>query len=297
MDPIAFDMWKGFSIHWYGVWIAVGFLASVFLMLKVRKYADISDDNVYSITMLALIAGILGARIFYAAQFHEQFFDMNEGLFPMLFKLVNIRTGGIVFYGGFIGGFTAICIYSKRKKIDLLALLDILAPAIILAHGFGRIGCFMQGCCCGGPAPEWFPCGITYPHGSLAARLYPAILSATGSSVPVYPVQLFEAAGNFILCGFLLWLLIRKRKFNGMIAAAYLVLYGVLRFLLEFLRGDHTDFLLGMTPAQNIALFLMLPTAIVIWIAGKKCAGKTTEPETQAEGSPNEKENGNAGKN
>lgn len=280
MNPIAFQFPNGFEIHWYGIMIALGFLASVYLMKQIRRFANISDDQVYTITMLALISGIIGARVFYVIQFHDQF--TGYGFFQTILKIVNIRSGGIVFYGGFIGGFSTSIIYAKRQKISITALLDILSPSIILAHAFGRIGCFLQGCCCGGPAPDWFPLAVCYPRGSLAASLYPDVFSSIGNSLPVYPVQLFESAGNLIICGVLLYLLYRHRKYPGMITSVYLVMYAILRFLLEFLRGDHHDFFLGMTPAQNIALFLMVPTAIVITVASlsrqKKALIQSTDP-------------------
>lgn len=281
MDPIAFEVFNGFEIHWYGVCIAIGFLCSVGLLRLIKKYAHITDDHVYTITMLALIMGIIGARLFYVIQFHHQFPYTTFG--EWLYKIINIRAGGIVFYGGFIGGFTSMLIYAKLKHINTLELLDVLSPAMLIAHAFGRIGCFMQGCCHGAPAPEWLPFAPQFPAGSLAARVYPAILDPLGRSVPVYPVQIYEAIGNFCLCALMLWILRKKRIFPGIVIVSYLASYAVLRFLLEFLRGDHTDFFLGMTPAQNIALFLMLPCAAILFFWGRTSAKKAKANPAAAE--------------
>ncbi len=293
MYPIAFTI-GSFAVHWYGIFIGIGFLVSFLLLLKIRKYADLTTDQVYNISMIALFAGVIGARLFYVVQFWDQF--RGRGLLAIL----NVHEGGLVFYGGFILAFTSECIYAKwptvrrmlglkekqpadgaepRKNISLLALLDVLGPAMALAHAFGRISCFMQGCCFGKPAPNGFPLAVQFPADSFAAKRYPSLL--TDGSAPVYPVQLFESAGNILMCIVLL-LLLRKRKYAGMVGGAYLILYGVMRFLIEFMRGDHTDSILGLTPSQFIALALALTGGIIVCLAARKL-GKKKERDAEQE--------------
>ena len=275
MYPIAFHI-GSFAVHWYGIFIGIGFLASFFLLLRLKRYAGLTTDQIYNISMIALFAGVIGARAFYVVQFWDQF--SGRGILAIL----NVHEGGLVFYGGFILAFTAECLYAKwptvrrllglkennpadgsdpRKNISLLALLDVLGPAMALAHAFGRVSCFMQGCCFGKPAPEGFLLAVRFPAGSPAAYKYPSLL-ANGSE-PVYPVQLFESAGNLLMCAILL-LLLRNRKYAGMIGGVYLILYGVMRFLIEFMRGDHTDSILGLTPSQFIAVAVAIPLGIVV---------------------------------
>ena len=147
-----------------------------------------------------------------------------------------------------------------------------------LAHAFGRISCFMQGCCFGKPAPNGFPLAVQFPQGSPAAYRYPSLL--TGGSEPVYPVQLFESAGNLLMCAVLL-LLLRKRKYAGTVGGVYLILYGVMRFLIEFMRGDHTDSILGLTPSQFIAVVLAIPGGVIVYLVARKLGrSKETEKET-----------------
>ena len=293
MYPIAF-MIGSFAVHWYGIFIGIGFLVSFLLLLRIRKYADLTTDQVYNISMIALFAGVIGARLFYVVQFWDQF--RGRGLLAIL----NVHEGGLVFYGGFILAFTAECIYAKwptvrrmlglkekqpadgaepRKNISLLALLDVLGPAMALAHAFGRVSCFMQGCCFGKPAPNGFPLAVTFPAKSLPAARYPSLL--TDGSAPVYPVQLFESAGNVLMCIVLL-LLLRKRKYAGMVGGVYLILYGVMRFLIEFMRGDHTDSILGLTPSQFIALALAIPGGVIVCLAARKL-GKKSERDAEKE--------------
>ena len=294
MYPIAFTI-GSFAVHWYGIFIGIGFLVSFGLLMKLKKYASLTTDQVYNISMIALFAGVIGARLFYVVQFWDQF--SGRGLFAIL----NVHEGGLVFYGGFILAFTAECIYAKwptvrrllglkekksadgdkdgpRRNISLLALLDVLGPAMALAHAFGRISCFMQGCCFGKPAPNGFPLAVQFPQGSPAAYRYPSLL--TGGSEPVYPVQLFESAGNLLMCAVLL-LLLRKRKYAGTVGGVYLILYGVMRFLIEFMRGDHTDSILNLTPSQFIAVVLAIPGGVIVYLVARKLGrSKETEKET-----------------
>jgi len=283
MYPIAFYI-GSFAVHWYGVFIGIGFLVSFGLLMKIRKYASLTTDQVYNISMIALFAGVIGARLFYVIQFRDQF--AGHGILDML----NVHNGGLVFYGGFILAFTAECIYAKwhairrilssrddeqpegknekpDRDISLLALLDILGPAMALAHAFGRVSCFMQGCCFGKPAPFWFPLAVRFPEKSPAANVY--FSTNSDGSLPVYPVQLFESAGNLLICGVLL-LLLRKRKYAGTVGGVYLILYGVMRFLLEFMRGDHKDSILGLTPSQFIAVALAIPGGIIVYLLARK---------------------------
>ena len=275
MYPIAFHI-GNFAVHWYGIFIGIGFLASFCLLLNLKKYAGLTTDQIYNISMIALFAGVIGARAFYVVQFWEQF--SGRGILAIL----NVHEGGLVFYGGFILAFIAECLYAKwptvrrllglkekqpadgsepRKDISILALLDVLGPAMALAHAFGRISCFMQGCCFGRPAPQGFPFAVCFPENSPAAYRYPSLV--TGGSEPVFPVQLFESAGNILMCAVLL-LLLRKRKYAGTVGGVYLILYGVMRFLIEFMRGDHTDSILGLTPSQFIAVAIAIPGGIIV---------------------------------
>ena len=116
MHPIAFYI-GSFAVHWYGVFIGIGFLVSFRLLLSLKKYASLTTDQIYNISMIALFAGVFGARAFYVAQNWSQF--SGRGLWAIL----NVHEGGLVFYGGFIAGFIAECVYAKwpaiRRKLGL----------------------------------------------------------------------------------------------------------------------------------------------------------------------------------
>ena len=265
MQEIAFSI-GSMKIHWYGILSACGFLSAMLALMWKRHIAGVSKDNIMDIGMIAMFAGIAGARLFYVIQFHEQF----EGNFLKVFR---VDQGGLVFYGGFILSTIVLITYCKIKKINLARLLDVFAPAVALGHAFGRLGCFMQGCCFGKPAVDsWL--GVTFPAGSAPAYRYPA--PATGDifmqkveSLPLYPTQLIEAGVNFALFGMLFFIAGRFKK-PGRVAGIYVVCYAILRFLMEFMRGDHTHTVAGMTPSQSVAVFITAPIGILMIVfAGK----------------------------
>lgn len=260
MHSIAFHIF-GHPIHWYGICVALGFLTALSVLQYKRSYAGMTAEQIFDIGLIAIFCGIGGARLFYIIQFYHQF----AGNF---WKIFRIDQGGLVFYGGFLLAVAVLILYARLKKLSLARILDIYAPAIAFGHAMGRVGCFLEGCCYG-KAASW---GVVYPPLSNPAKEIPDLLSplSPSPSLPLIPVQLFEAAGNIIL-GTILLLLFRKVKKPGQIAALYFAAYGLLRFTLEFFRGDHKDFFLGFTPAQCIGLLIMLPCGLLaFWFLGKR---------------------------
>ena len=268
MHGIAFQIF-GFPVHWYGIMVAAGFLASLTVLQYKRDYARMNSDQVIDLSIIVVVCGIIGARIAYVIQFFDQF----RGNF---WKIFRIDQGGLVFYGGFILAALVIFRYVRKHKLCVSRILDICAPAMAIGHAFGRIGCCIQGCCFGVPCKNF---GIVYPPGTAPAARYPDMSSifqnlqtsgkAAASSLPLLPVQLFESAGNLLLGIGLLFLFRRIRK-SGLIASCYFIGYGVLRFILEFFRGDHTDRLIGMTRAQLVGVFIMIPMGIFCYLYFRK---------------------------
>ncbi len=256
MHPVAFEI-GSLSIRWYGIMAACGFIAANFVIAANRKKAAMSPDQASSLVMLAMISGIIGARLFYVVQFFSQFrYD--------LWKILRIDQGGLVFYGGFFLAFAAVAVFCKINKLDFIRVLDVTSPALAIGHAFGRAGCFLNGCCFGKVAGGCF--GIAYPAGTLPAMKY--------GTVPLHPVQLYEAGFNVLFFVLLLWILRRGRR--GMTIGVYLACYGVMRFADEFFRGDHEHFISGLTPAQVIGLIL-IPAGIIMAVYFAKHDRKTSE--------------------
>ncbi len=246
MDPVLFSI-GSFSLRWYGLMAAVGFILGLLLFQLNKKYAKLTGDQVSNITMLGMIAGVVGARIFYVIQ-NWSYYKQHPA------AIIRVDQGGLVFYGGFILALILIVWYVRKIcKCDVIRAFDALAPALAVAHAMGRIGCFFNGCCFGKPAS--CPWAVVYPENTEPFIRYGAMA--------LHPVQLYEAILNIIL-GAVLFVLVRKCK-RGVTMAVYILAYGLLRFVDEFFRGDHSDFVQGFTPAQVIG-FGMIPAGIILLI-------------------------------
>lgn len=250
MHPVLFQI-GSFTLRSYGLMAMLGFLTAWGVMRINRRAAGMSDDQISNLLLLAMFFGIVGARIFYVVLEWDKYRDN-------LIEIIRIDHGGLVFYGGFLLAFAAVCVYSKFKHLDVVRVLDLFAPAMAAAHAWGRVGCFLNGCCYGSPTRSAL--GVCYPAGSPAALRYP------GSRV--HPVQLYEALGNIVACA-LYWYLLRRGK-RGMAMSAYICVYGVFRFANEFLRGDNPHWS-GFTPAQWIGVALVpAGAAMMIFFATRK---------------------------
>jgi phosphatidylglycerol:prolipoprotein diacylglycerol transferase len=223
------------TVHWYGILVAIGFLAGLWTAARRARFAGISPEVIYDFGPWLIVGGILGGRILYVISYwNEQF----AGDFKEIFM---IQHGGLVFYGGLIGAVITGIAYLYFKKLPVWKIADIMAPSVALGSAFGRIGCLMNGCCYGRACS--LPWAITFPPDHETHGL------------PVHPTEIYDSALNFAFYFFLAWLF-RRRKFDGQIFAIYLIGYAILRSFVEYFRGDYPVHYLGgvATPAQLISL-------------------------------------------
>lgn len=195
------------------------------------------------------IAAIAGSRLVWLLQ--------NPGNFHGPLDLINLRSGGLVFYGAFLG-FPVAAWAIRRHKLPLWDVLDMFAQILPLAHGISRIGCLGAGCCYG--APTGLPWGILYTDEH----------SAAPHDVARHPTQLYEAAGLFLIFAFLTWLGPRKR-FPGQVLLSYVLAYAGLRSVTELFRGDVErgfvfEAILGphLSTSQAVSIVVAV-TAIGLW--------------------------------
>ena len=257
MYPIIFTI-GAFSLRSYGLMAAIGFLLAVWIVNRRKDYANVNSDQASALLMTAIFAGLVGARIFYVVQFYDKEF---AGHFSRIFR---VDQGGLVFYGGFILATLSLIVYCRLKKLEFIRVLDLFTPAIAIAHACGRVGCFLNGCCYGKATS--LPWAVRYP-----ANSYPAEM--TGNAA-LHPAQLYEAAEMLVLFFFFSYLLKNTRR--GVPVSLYFIIYGVLRFLNEFSRGDNPHLLNLFTPAQFIGL-LLIPTGVVMLIYFLKHERKNPE--------------------
>lgn len=157
------------EVKMYGFCLMVGFLSAVWLAMRRAQRVKADPDIVLDMSFLALLFGVGGARVFYVVHYWQsQFANVSN---PLL-AVIDIRGGGLEFLGGIVGALIAISIYAVRKKVSMRLYLDILAPSVMWGLAFGRIGCFMNGCCFGGPCvvpstgERLYPWAVEFPFGS-----------------------------------------------------------------------------------------------------------------------------------
>ncbi len=245
MDRIAFTI-GGLSIYWYGVCVAAGFLVGLWTATRRGQRVGIPGESIADLGIWLMIGALVGSRLFYVVSRWDTEFAGQPWT-----ELVKVRQGGLVFYGGLVGAALACLLFVRRRRLPLWKTADVLAPSISLGYLFGRIGCFMSGCCygkaCALPWAVHFPKGHeTYPQG-------------------VHPTQLYEATLSLVLYLGLAWLH-RRKRFDGQVFAVYLVAYAVMRFVVEFFRGDYPVHYLGgwATPAQLWSV-VIFAAGMVLW--------------------------------
>lgn len=235
------------TIHSYGFVIAVGILSSLYLMTIVSERTGFPPpDKVFDLVFVVVFAGFVGARLFYVIQ--EWHWYRGHPL-----EMFQIWKGGLTYYGGMMTSFAAFSVYVKLVRLPFLASADFVIPYIALTHAFGRLGCFLNGCCYGNV------CHLPW------AVKFPAL------PYPVHPTQIYEAVFNLILFGFLVWFYARRR-FSGQITSVYLIAYPVGRFFLEFLRGDQQPHLFSLTLQQILSLTFMAVGLILYGILRHRSA-------------------------
>lgn len=256
MHPVLFKI-GAFEMASYGLMTALGYGVASWYLLRRLKYIGLDKDTFWNIIFIAFVAAVGGAKLLYIiVSWPELGSTLAE-------KLVNAVTGfryGFVFYGGAIVGIGALWYYFKRKHLPLLKTGDFMIVALPLGHAIGRIGCFLAGCCYGRPTDS--PLGIAFTS---QQSLVPQELWG----VHLHPTQLYEAALNIILF-LVLHYTYKKPHRNGSILVCYLVGYCLLRFMIEFVRGDSRgEFIWGFSPSQWISV-AGIAAALLVWRFLKK---------------------------
>ena len=239
MYPNLVDL--GFlHLRTYGACMAIGFLASWYIIERLSGRKDLSN-----LLMGLMISGVLGSRIAYVIEHWHAEFAANPA------AIIRVDQGGLMFYGGLILSLIFFFGWCMIKKEHPLRLADLLAAVVPLGHAFGRIGCFFYGCCYGRDSDAW--CAVTFPAGS------PSWFEHGRRMVSVLPTQLFEASALLLLFVGLMWLWRRMnaRLVPGLILGFYLCGYAVIRFGIEYLRGDPRAAVGPFSISQTISLVML----------------------------------------
>ncbi len=229
IDPVAFVV-LGRPIYWYGILVALGFMAALMHWNALARRLGLPVGIGSDLAFLVMIGGILGARAMYVAA-NWGYFSAHPA------EIIRIDQGGLIFYGGFLAAAAGVIVMARVRKIPVWTLGDFTVSALPLGHALGRIGCLLNGCCYGAP------CDLPW-----------AVRTAGEWR---HPVQGYEALFNLVLY-FLLRFMLLNRVRPGLTVATYLIGYGLWRFAIEFLRGDaRMEGWAGLNAAQTLSLALV----------------------------------------
>jgi len=236
------------SIYSYGLMLGIAFITASYLLTLELKRVNLNVNIASEITTLALIFGIIGAKLFHLFEYWDEF--IND-------PLMAFSPAGLTFYGGFLLATLVIFIYIKRKKLSFLQIADLNAPGLALAYGIARIGCHLSGDGDYGIVSN-LPWAYSYTKGTVP----------TPPGVTVHPTPIYELIAGILIFMFL-WSKRKKYNVNGELFFVYLILTAIARFLVEIIRINPRIFF-GLSEAQIISIVLIIIATIGLITLKKK---------------------------
>ncbi len=245
------------TVHTYGFMMALGVGMGLWFLYIQAKKAGLDAPRIMDAAFYTIIISLVGAKLILFFSHFSYYLRTPRELFSLA------RSGG-VFQGGLTFGVIFALWYFKRKKIPTWQTADLIGPALAMGHGFGRIGCFSAGCCYGRE------CAL--PWAAVFRSDYAHSLTGVPIGAALHPVQLYEAALNF-LNFFVLFLILRRKTFHGQVFSFYIINYSIIRFFTEYFRDDHSEgifFIRGASPLSSLSypqLFCVLGLVAGVFLA------------------------------
>jgi phosphatidylglycerol---prolipoprotein diacylglyceryl transferase len=243
MHPVLFEA-GSVTIYTYGFLIALGCVAGFLYMWRA---SPMTFDQANTLFILLIVAGVVGGKLFIVFEDPSLYFKNPRLL---------IGNSGFVFYGSLLFCIPTMLLYFKKNNLPILSMLDVMAIVTCIVHGFGRLGCFMAGCCYGLPADSWL--GVIFSDPLCQARPL---------NTPLHPTQLYESIFIFTLMTGLL-ILKRRKTFDGQVFLVYLVVYACGRSVIEMFRGDiERGFVIdGILSNSQLISLLLIAVAVYFYV-------------------------------
>ncbi len=232
MHPIALVI-GSLAVRWYGVMIAASIAISITVVYFESRRQGINTDDVLDLAIVAVIGGILGARIGWILTSPDVLWYLAHPL-----RILAIWEGGLSYFGGILGGVIAAHFMVRRRRMGFWRMADIVAPLLALSFGIGKIGCWLNGCCGGTTTTSWL--GVIFTNPLSECDLL---------NQRIWPAQLFNSASGFLAFAVLFWVVRKRKHFDGQVFIWYLYLYGTTSFVVEFFRYIPVH-VAGLTPNQ-----------------------------------------------
>ncbi len=265
MHPILFEIGR-FPVYTYGVLLAAAYLLGLQYALTRARTRGLDPNRVMDLGIWIIISALVGAKLLLLIVEFDKYTANPSELLDLF------RSGG-VFYGGLIAAVAVALWYLRRHRMPMWTVTDVFAPGIALGHVIGRMGCLFAGCCFGRPTDV--PWAITF-HNAYAAQNV-----GTPLGVPLHPTQLYEAGAELLILVFLIATERRGRTFPGRTFWAYMFLYGVSRFIIEFYRGDPRGTVAMFSTSQFLSLIIVPLSIVMLVVLGRRAAGPTPQAATR----------------
>jgi len=266
----ALDDGRGVPVRGYGLMLLLAAAAGMWLSVVRGRRAGYDADTILGLGLEVFLWGLVGARLFHVIEYHDQFFPPGRSLVSGLPGVLNVAAGGLTVFGSIPTAALATWRFAARRGINLARLADCIAPGLLLGLAIGRVGCFLNGCCFGGPCD--LPWAVRFPPESppwfdqVTRGLLP--LPAGGQalpwSLPTHPAQLYAAVDAAILAG----LAVAFTPFagrDGAVFALVLTLHPISRFLLEMIRIDEAPALGTSLSISQLVAVVLLALAAGLW--------------------------------
>lgn len=262
MHPEVFH-WGVIHIRSYGLMLALAFLVGTAIAVREARRLSLDEDQVVTVILIVLVASVLGARALYVLE-HIEEFRRSWG------SVVAVWQGGLTFYGGLIAGTVVGLLSARRMKLPMWVVADALTPSLALGTAFGRVGCWLNGCCYGHPTR--LPWGVTFPADSFAGLEF--------GNAKIHPSQLYFALAGLLLFG-ILWALRRRVTTHGVLFWIFMLLYSIVRVPLDATRAYEAQAVLlhlgnvAIAESQIESFAIVMFSLLMILRLRREAAGQT----------------------
>ena len=215
MYPVLFHIGT-FPVHSWGLLLMIGFLLGTYRAARFAPRYGIAPEDLWDCALFGLFGGVVGGRLAFVLNPEN-----IAGFLHAPLTILALWQGGMTSFGGFLGGVGAGLLTARARKVNILDIGDLAAPSLAIGYFWGRIGCFLNGCCYGGVCRE--PWGVRFP----------------GMTEPVHPTELYSAGAAAVIFAALVWAE-KRRAFRGQLLLLFALLYALYRFVVEFFREGAT---------------------------------------------------------
>jgi phosphatidylglycerol:prolipoprotein diacylglycerol transferase len=233
----------------------MAFIIALFTIAKAAAREGLDQNLIYDLGLYIALSALVGAKTLLFITEYDYYLQ-NPG---EIFSLETLRAGG-VYYGGFILAVLVSLFFTRKHHLSFWKVADIFSPGIALGQAIGRLGCFSAGCCWGK--------ATTVPWAVVFKNPYSHQTVGVPLMIPLHPSQIYEALSSAVIF-LILWYALKRKQFNGQIFSFYLALYAIIRFLLEFWRGDEDRGFLfnGLLSTSQFISIILLGLALVLYVS------------------------------